>query len=417
MAFENNPPTGPTGSEMDALAVALRKNRPEPTREFTDRLDAAVGDHFPPEWSAGRNRREREGFFRRIGDRFVSRRQALLPAAAGLAGLLVVAVVVGASMDGGGGTGTTSTGDSRALSTAGGTAESRSQGPAEDAAPDPESVSPEQSASENSTELVPPGKKPANLDDANGTSKSTGAFTSKAPGAYAAGVDDRKVATEAEITLGTGPEDVQDVSNEIVRVVDDHDGIVLDSSVQDGPAGRAGANFSLLIPSAQAESAISDLSGIADLRARRQDTEDITAPALTVEDSLRDSRARIEGLVKELAEATSDEDRARVEARLGRERRQAARLNTRLNKFERRANLTPVGVTVETGGDTSAGEDDSAWGIGDAADDAGKMLGFSAGVALIALAIAIPIGLMVLIALALNRAWVRHSRRRALKEN
>ncbi|MBK5233435.1 MAG: hypothetical protein JJE13_10700 [Thermoleophilia bacterium] len=94
-----------------------------------------------------------------------------------------------------------------------------------------------------------------------------------------------------------------------------------------------------------------------------------------------------------------------------------ARLTTRLNKLERRANLTPVGVTVETGGDTSSSDDDSSWGIGDAVDDAGRMLGVSAGVALIALAIAVPIGLMVLIALALNRAWVRRSRQRALDEN
>jgi hypothetical protein len=38
-------------------------------------------------------------------------------------------------------------------------------------------------------------------------------------------------------------------------------------------------------------------------------------------------------------------------------------------------------------------------------------------VALIALAVAIPIGLMVLIALAINRAWLRRSRDRALRDS
>jgi len=251
----------------------------------------------------------------------------------------------------------------------------------------------------------------------NAGGEGAGRFLDKSPGAYAAGTKNRKVAMETDITLGTEPGNVQDASNEIVDVVDDHNGIVLDSSVKDGPAGEAGAHFSLLIPSAQLESAVSDLSGVADLRSRSQETEDITAPTLTVQDSLRDARARVDSLVKELAGATTDEDRARIEDELAAGRRQASRLNTKLNRLERRASLTPVSVKVETGGDTSSSDDDSSWGISDAFDDAGRMLGVSAGVALIALAIAIPIGLIVLIALALNRAWIRHSRRRALEEN
>ncbi len=414
MASENTP-DDLHDLELEALAVALRENRPEPTREFADRLDTAVTDHFPPEWSENVTHRSNTSFFQRLKERFEGGRQVLLPATAGLAGLLVVAVVVGVGMNGDGGTTDTisSTSDS-SVSESTGAAGGGSAGTIENAAPSPSTAAPElytkgnQSGGANS-QFQDSGEQLTYGDDAVRTSKS--------PGAYAAGVNDRKVAQEADITLGTDPENVQDVSNDIVEVVDDRGGIVLDSSVLDGPAGQAGASFSLLIPSAQLESAVSDLSGIADLRSRSQETEDITAPTLTVEDSLRDSRARVDSLVKELSEATTTEDRNRIEDDLALERRQAARLSTKLNRLERRANLTPVGVTVETGGDTSASGDDSSWGIGEAIDDAGNMLGVSAGVALIALAIAIPIGLVVLIALALNRAWVRHSRRRALKEN
>jgi hypothetical protein len=382
--------------ELEALALALHEDRPTPHVDFTSKLDDAVADHFPPEWSDGVTNENRAGFFARLGSRFGRPRQALLLVTAGFAGLLLVVVTVGVGLDGSESTDTTSP-DAPIASTE----SAPSAGGASSAGGTTQS-----STADSVTAPVP---------------NSPEAVTQKqfrdSPGAYAAGTKDRKVATEADITLGTDPENVQDVSNEIVDVVDDHNGIVLDSSVRDGPAGQAGASFSLMIPSEQVESAIGDLSGIADLRARTQETEDITAPTLTVEDSLRDSRARVDSLVKELSESTTDEDRTRIEAELASERRQAARLNTRLNKLERRANLTPVGVTVETGGDTGSDEGDSSWGIGDAFDDAGKLLGVSAGVALIALAIAVPIGLMVLISLALNRAWVRHSRRRALEEN
>ena len=87
-----------------------------------------------------------------------------------------------------------------------------------------------------------------------------------------------------------------------------------------------------------------------------------------------------------------------------------------LNRLERRADYTPVDLRVETGGDSASDAESSSWGLGDAVDDAGKMLGVAAGVTVIALAVAIPIGIVLLIALALNRAWVRRSRRRVLRD-
>ena len=37
--------------ELNDLAQALRENRPTPEPDFTERLDQAVADHFPPEWA------------------------------------------------------------------------------------------------------------------------------------------------------------------------------------------------------------------------------------------------------------------------------------------------------------------------------------------------------------------------------
>jgi hypothetical protein len=424
MSTENHTPE-PDAPEPDLtgfadLAVALEEGRPAPDPEFADRLDRAVADHFPREWSERSRDESRGGAFAALGRWMGARRRYLLPVNAGLAGLAVVVVAVGIGLDQGPGGETTTSenstpatdfgavdrngdfervrpADDGASATYGGGSSAAEPDPAGPAVPTDQAGSLQEFSGQAELERLIPG--------------------SRNVGPYAARADRRKIAQEARITLGTEPEDVQEVSNKIVGVVDEHEGIVLDSEVTDGPAGRAGAEFSLMIPSAGLESAVADLSGIADLRARNQQTEDITAPTLTVRDRLTTARARVESLVGQLAEATDDEERAEVEDELGQERRKAARLTTRLNNLERRANLTPVGVTVETGGDTGTDEDDSTWGLSDAADDAARMFGIAAGVALIALAIAIPVGILVLIALALNRAWVRRARNRALDEN
>jgi hypothetical protein len=70
-------------------------------------------------------------------------------------------------------------------------------------------------------------------------------------------------------------------------------------------------------------------------------------------------------------------------------------------------------VRIETGvAESSSG--DSAWGIGDALDDAGQILAVAAAVTVVALAILGPIALIALLAWLTHRAWVRRERRRIL---
>lgn len=385
-----------TNRELGELAQALRENRPTPEPEFTDRLDRVVDDHFPPEWtdevSLGRNRKGRlGGVVEDIRRRWRGRR-VLLPAMAGLASVMLVAVVVavgtgqnGGSSDSGGDVNQFMSGSSS--SDAG--AMSGDSAVLESAAPSAGAVVPGDRLGPEVTEkqaVVPGGSR------------------------------DRAVALEAEITLGTDPDGVQEVANEIVSVTDEHNGIVMDSSVKDGEEGVAGASFNLLIPSAQVESAVADLSGIADLRSRNQELSDITAPTNRAEDNVTDSKAKIESLLGELEEATSDEERVDLEQQIRFERQELAYYESQLKRLERKADYTPVSVAVETGGDTSSDDASSGWGFSDAIDDAGKMLGVAAGVTVIALAIAIPIGIVILIALAMNRAWVRRSRRKVLAD-
>ncbi|HRV61161.1 MAG TPA: DUF4349 domain-containing protein, partial [Solirubrobacterales bacterium] len=258
--------------------------------------------------------------------------------------------------------------------------------------------------------------KDANSDSATVAPSSTGVFQLNGTGTNPTS-GKRDVARETEITLGTDPDGVQDAANKVIEVTDDHNGIVMKSNVTDGKEGTAGATFSLLIPSGQIEATVADLSGIADLKSRSQDLVDITAPTNRAEDNLADSKAKIKSLLGEL-EVTYDEDeRAAIEQKIRFERQEKQYYEIRLNRLERRADYTPVDLRVETGGDSASDDGSSSWGLGDAVDDAGKLLGVAAGVTVLALAVAIPIGIVILIALAINRAWVRRSRRRILAED
>lgn len=410
MNFEQN-------HEFTELAQALRENRPTPEPEFTDRLDRIVSDHFPSEWteevSVGRSGKRVGGFWENVRRRLDGSR-AILPTLAGAVGVLfVLAVVVTGTTNGpSGSSDSSSTSDvAQSQSSAGDSAASGSATTDEVQAG---ALSPtEKSYIRSGIRLGP--------ESYAGNGTSAGAFKSMLDSAQLNGAQrtsaNRDVAREAEITLGTDPSGVQDVANEIVAVTDDHNGIVMDSKVVDGKKGTAGATFSLLIPSGQIESAVADLSEVADLRSRSQELTDITAPTNKAEDDIADSEAKIKSLLGELETTYDEDERASLEQQIRWERNDKRWAETRLNRLERRADYTPVGLRVETGGDTSSDDESSGWGFSDAIDDAGKMLGVAAGVTVIALAIAIPIGIVILIALAMNRAWVRRSRRRALADD
>lgn len=223
----------------------------------------------------------------------------------------------------------------------------------------------------------------------------------------------RAVEHSAEIVLAATPGDVGDDSSEVFEVVHAHDGIVMRSSSREGKPGEAGARFELLLPSDNLDDALAALSGIDEVRSRHEATDDITAPTVDTAELLRDSKARIDSLLAQLEAAETEGERQAVEAELRQERRHRARLQSSLQHLEHRASFSRVLVQIETGGadESSSG---GAWGVGDAFDDAGKILAVAAAVAVVALAILGPIALIALFAWLAHRAWVRRERRRVL---
>lgn len=223
----------------------------------------------------------------------------------------------------------------------------------------------------------------------------------------------RAVEHSAEIVLAAAPGDVGDDSSAIFEVVHAHDGIVMRSSSREGKPGEAGARFELLLLSDGLDDALAALSGIDEVRSRHEATDDITAPTVDTAELLRDSKARIDSLLAQLEGAETEGEREAVEAELRQERHHRARLQGSLQHLEHRASFSRVLVRIETGGtDESTGG--GAWGVGDAMNDAGKILAVAAAVTVVALAILGPIALVALFAWLAHRAWVRRERRRVL---
>jgi hypothetical protein len=379
----------PDLADLADLAAALAEMRATPEAEFAAELDARAAAGFDGGASLPA----------RLFERFRSgpRSRQLLPVAASALAAIVVATAV-VSIDGGGG------GEEPTTLLAPGGEGSSGAAAAEGAAPAPE---------RRVEELRAKGTVPS-------AAAARGALLDRIQrppiGPFASGERRRFVERSAQITLGTEPERVQDIAEDVLGVVARYEGIVLSSSVSQGGEGEAGAGFDLLIPSRSLDEALADLSTIAELRSREESTLDITAPTVTVQERLQDARAEVEGLLKQLADADTDEERAAVKAQLAFQRQRVAGLRATRNALERRANLARVSLAIVTGDDDVLGSgDDDQWTIGDAFDDAGRILGVAAGVTLIALAVLAPIALLFALALIGRRAWVRAGRERALE--
>ena len=370
-------PVGPGHSDIAELAAALEELRATPAEEFAARLDGRAAGGF--------GRRARPPRPAALGERLrgIGLRRAMPALAGGLAALVVGTAVV---VSGGGGRDGAATFTDGASPAAGGAA-------AESA--------------------------PAAASEAPAAQGETlGNFAAKAAGTgpNAAGEERRFQDHGARITLATGADDVRRAAEDVFSVVGRYGGIVQSSQIEEGAEGQAGAEFQLLIPSSRLGPALADLSEIAEVRSREETTADITGPVVTVRERLRDARAEVEGLLKQLADADTDEERAAVKAQLEFQHRRVATLRSTLNALERRANLADVSLQIVTGDDVAFGDSGGgAWTITDAIDDAGRILAVAAGVALVSLAVIAPLALLLALVLLGRRAWVRQSRERALE--
>jgi hypothetical protein len=248
---------------------------------------------------------------------------------------------------------------------------------------------------------------------AGGVGTQSAGVPSSSVGPYAARIRARDVERSARVVLAVDPSEVRSAAGDVLAVVHEFDGIVLRSATRTLGEGRAYASFDLLLPSRRLPDALAALSEIGPVRSRSDASVDVTAPTIGLRERVRDTRARVDSLLSRLEGATTDAERESIEAGLSSERGRLARLRSRLSAMERRTHFARVSVRVAS--DPEAGATGgSGWGVGDALRVAGRILAVFAGVTVVALAILVPIGLILFLSLAGHRAWVRRSRERAL---
>jgi Domain of unknown function (DUF4349) len=236
-------------------------------------------------------------------------------------------------------------------------------------------------------------------------------YAAKPSAANATSATHRDVERSASIVLGADPADVAGDAARVSETVHANGGIVLRSSISNGSAAHVGASFLLLVPSAHLDDTMAAFAQIDEVRLRNEGSVDITAPTVDLGERLKDSQARIDGLLGQLAAAETESEREAVEAELSGERRRHAALRSRLTDLHRRAHFSRVSLRIESG---SAPASSGGWGAGDALHDAGQVLSVAAGVALISLAVLAPAVLIGLLVWFAHRAWLRRSRARAL---
>jgi len=268
-----------------------------------------------------------------------------LPAiAAGTA--VIVAVVIGVSLSGGGSGQSTSTGGAPAVAAPKASAESR-------AAP------------------------------------SSGVTAQTAPATPLTRV--RRVERSAALTLAAPGSKLDDVANQIVSVVDRRHGFVLHSTVTTGSGGATGGEFELRVPSASLQDTLSDLSGLADVRSRTQNADDITQPYNAVAGQLGEARAMRHSLLGRLAKATTDTEAQALRRRIRLVSAQIRSLSARFSALQNRARFATIDVTlVRERGHHSA----VAGGVSGDFHDALHSLAVSLGIALRVLGVALPLALL-----------------------
>jgi uncharacterized protein DUF4349 len=224
----------------------------------------------------------------------------------------------------------------------------------------------------------------------------------------------RQIVQSAQLSLSTKPTNVDGVAQQVFDVIAAQNGVVRSSQVTAANNANGYAQFQLSVPSSnlgQTMAALSQLHG-ANVVSRTDSTRDITQQVGGVGMRLADARALHRALVRKLAAATTTAEIDGLNAQIGAVEARIARLQTSLRSLHRQVNLSDISLTINAamvpGHPVSSG---GGFTLGKAAHDAGRVLVVAAGVALIALAVLVPLGIVIALAL-----WIAHAVRQRRRE-
>lgn len=379
-------PTPPEHAELAELALILRDQRPAPRPDFVAGLDARAARRFrgpagaaaaeragtAPADPAGVAPADGPGVHRALRPRRARRRRwwwASGATAAALAGVAVVAVISvgGGSLSGPAGSevGTSAVSSSSTSVPA----------PASSAAPAAASAA----ASAG-------GQQQAQALSAGQPERAPAPSPVPSPG--------RQVVQSAELQLSAAPARIDDVAQQVFDVIGAEHGIVQNSTVS-ASGSQGSAEFQLSVPSsalAATMTALSQLRG-AQVVSRSDATTDITGQVGGAGERLAEARALRRSLLTRLAAATTSAQVTSLQAQLHDADAVIAADQAALQSLKHQVASSTIALTIQAGS-APAPVASSSFTLSRAAHDAGRVLVVVAGVALIALAVLVPLALV-----------------------
>lgn len=372
----------PEDAELAELTLILAGQRPEPSAAFTAALDKRVAQRFAAPAAGGA--RAPAGKRRR---RWLYAPGAAFAVAAAAAGVIVVS------------SGSPPRQLAQAISGAPGVkapAPATSTGSASSAANPGSASSP-----------ASPGAAPSAATPGGSAGVPSSAAAPVTPG--------RQVIRSAQISLSTRPSQVDNVAQQVFTVVANQNGVVENSNVTATNDASGYAQFQLSVPNANlgpAMAALSRLHGAA-VVSRNDATEDVTGRVGGAGRTLADARARRTALLRQLAIATTNAAIDSLKIQIRDANASIASDLATLRALQRQVASSQISLTINAS--MIVGHHHSSTGggftLGRAAHQAGRVLVVAAGVALIALAVLVPVGLLAALGL-----WVGHAVRRRRRE-
>jgi hypothetical protein len=232
-----------------------------------------------------------------------------------------------------------------------------------------------------------------------------------AAGSSADSAPRRRQERSASLTLSARPAKIDAVADGVVRVADAAGGYVASSNV----STRQGGSFDLRIPTRRLQRTLADLSKLAHVSERTQSTRDITAESISARSRLTEARKERVGLLRALAKADTLNETESIKARLAIVNRRISSARTAVRQVDNRAAFANVAVSLVADPRAAAvTPKNDSWTPADALRDALDVLQLALGIALVAAAVALPIGLLAALAWLAARTLGRRRRERAL---
>ncbi len=236
-------------------------------------------------------------------------------------------------------------------------------------------------------------------------------LTSTAPVAPGA-----KQIQSAQISLTTPNLHVDQVAQEVFQVVGDEHGTVQSSHITAAARGTGGgyASFSLSIPTSNLQATMTELSRLhfAAVQSRTDSSQNVSHQYNQDQRQLSDAKALRASLLKQLQTAYTQSDIDSIKAQLKLAEQQISSWQNTLGALQHRIGYSNVSVQINQNGLPifPVAKHSTGFTIGRAGHDALHVLVVSAGVALIALAVMIPVGLVAALLMWLW-VWLRQRRR------